>query len=181
MAIWGPFYNERNHRMYHIRINSSSSEYTLGRPVMVDANGNRTNDATGAYTAEGESNSRMVSPSFMIASQLGAVRSGKTGYDRDDAAYHCSQYVEVYKLAKYEEGALSTTINGETVYYKELRDWRLPTASEIKIIVDHQEGVAMDIVLGGGRYYSAGTSQYTSTGQDDNDQTIYTRCIRDAY
>ena len=160
-----------NAHYYHVHVTTSSPTYTIGIPRK-DANG---------YTISSADNEKLVSPSFMIASQLGAVWSGKTGYDRDDAAYHCSQYVEVYKLAKYEEGALSTTINGETVYYKELRDWRLPTASEIKIIVDHQEGVAMDIVLGGGRYYSAGTSQYTSTGQDDNDQTIYTRCIRDAY
>ena len=159
-----------NAHYYHVHVTTSSPTYTIGIPRK-DANG---------YTISSADNEKLVSPSFMIASQLGAVWSGKTGYDRDDAAYHCSQYVEVYKLAKYEEGALSTTINGETVYYKELRDWRLPTASEIKIIVDHQEGVAMDIVLGGGRYYSAGTSQYTSTGQS-NETTIYTRCIRDAY
>lgn len=160
-----------NAHYYHVHVTASSPTYTIGIP-RIDANG---------YTVNSADNEKLVSPSFMIASQLGAVWSGKTGYDRDDAAYHCSQYVEVYRLAAYEEGALSTTINGETVYYKELRDWRLPTAKEIQIIVDHQEGEAMDIVLGGGRYYSAGTAQYTSTGQDDNDETIYTRCIRDAY
>ncbi|MBQ7787748.1 MAG: hypothetical protein IJ378_06255 [Alistipes sp.] len=160
-----------NAHYYHIHVTANSPHYTIGIP-RTDANG---------YTISSADNEQLVSPSFMIASQLGAVWSGKTGYDRDDAAYHCSQYVEVYRLPAYEEGAKTTTINGQTVYYKELRDWRLPTAAEIQIIVDHQTGVAMDVVLGGGRYYSAGTSQYTSTGQDDDDTTIYTRCIRDEY
>ena len=161
-----------NAHYYHIHVTANSPTYTIGIP-RTDTNG---------YTISSADNEKLVSPSFMIASQLGAVWSGKTGYDRDDAAYHCSQYVEVYRLPAYEEGAKTTTINGQTVYYKELRDWRLPTAAEIQIIVDHQTGVAMDVVLGGGRYYSAGTAQYTSTGQgDDDDTTIYTRCIRDEY
>ncbi len=160
-----------NAHYYHVHVTATSSEYTIGIPK-VDSNG---------YTVSSADNARLVSPSFMIASQLGAVWSGKTGFNREAAAYHCSKYVEVYKLSAYEQGAKTTTENGQTVYYKELRGWRLPTAAEIDIIVDHQTGVAMDVVLAGGRYYSAGPNQYTSTGLDNDDTTIYTRCIRDAY
>jgi hypothetical protein len=76
---------------------------------------------------------------------------------------------------------LTATVNGATVYYKELRDWRLPTAAEIDIIVQHQTGAAMDVVLGGNYYYCAGASTRAETGQKPSDNTTYTRCIRDAY
>ena len=161
-----------NAHYYHIHVTATSDKYTVAIPQK---------DPTTGYVKNTVDNEKLVSPSFMIASQLGAVWSGKTGYDRDDAAYHCSQYVEVYKLAAYEEGALTATVNGSTVYYKELRDWRLSTAAEIDIIVQHQTGAAMDVVLGGNYYYCAGASTRAETGQDPSDNTIYTRCIRDAY
>lgn len=161
-----------NAHYYHIHVTATSDKYTVAIPQK---------DPTTGYVKNTVDNEKLVSPSFMIASQLGAVWSGKTGYDRDDAAYHCSQYVEVYKLAAYEEGALTATVNGATVYYKELRDWRLPTAAEIDIIVQHQTGAAMDVVLGGNYYYCAGASTRAETGQKPSDNTTYTRCIRDAY
>lgn len=161
-----------NAHYYHVHVTSTSNKYTVAIPQK---------DPTTGYVKNTVDNEKLVSPSFMIASQLGAVWSGRTGYDRNDAAYHCSQYVEVYKLAAYEEGALTATINGATVYYKELRGWRLPTAAEIDIIVQHQTGAAMDVVLGGKFYYCAGKTTHVNTGQKDDTETIYTRCIRDAY
>ena len=52
-----------NVRNYHVRMMASSGDYTLGRPAL-DENG---------YTASDEDNAKLVSPSFVIASRLGAV------------------------------------------------------------------------------------------------------------
>lgn len=56
--IW----NAGNARMYHVQITASSGDYTLGQPRI-----------TNGKTDPGEDNAELVSPSFMIASQLGAV------------------------------------------------------------------------------------------------------------
>ena len=69
-------------RMYHVQITASSGEYTLGRPRL-DENG---------YTDDGPDNAELVSPSFMLASQLGAVLAIDA---REGAAQHCKHYVEV--------------------------------------------------------------------------------------
>lgn len=138
-----------NHRMYHVSITASSSEYTLGKPRL-DNNG---------YTDDGADNAVLVSPSFMLASQLGAVMA--IG-DLEGAAQHCARYVEVS-----EDG---------TVY----DDWRLPTKAEINIIYTYQnESEVMDEVLSGNRYWSA-SGLVTKPGVNNpTDQGI--RCIRDAY
>lgn len=94
--------------MYHVVITSTSGDYQLGRPIMkkdeeiVDPN-NLDND-------------KLVSPSFMLASQLG----NSSTISWEDAKNQCKNYVEV-------------GINGE-VY----DDWRLPTAAEINIIIKYQ-------------------------------------------
>ena len=141
-----------NPRMYHVLITSTSDKYTLGRPKL-DANG---------YTAGDENNAKLVSPSFMLASQLGAVYP----FDYlEAAADHCSKYVEAYRKK-----------DGTVGYYD---DWRLPTEAEIKIIYDYQyESEAMDEVLSGDRYWSASGLVPKTEGQG-SDRAI--RCIRDMY
>ena len=139
-----------NARMYHVQITSSSSEYTLGRPRITDGK-----------TDPGEDNAELVSPSFMIASQLGAVLVAESV---EQAASHCEQYVEVDE-------------NGN-VY----DNWRLPTEAELKIIMDFQyaENAAMDEVLSGSRYWSAsGRVTNGHVSYNPNDGAI--RCIRDVY
>ncbi len=144
-----------NSRMYHVQITASSGTYTLGKPRIT----------TEGITDPGSDNAKLVSPSFMIASQLGAVVAGNLSstYENgiDMAASHCKEYVEVAK-----DG---------TVY----DDWRLPTKAEVEIIAKFQrvEGSAVDVVLGGHNYYSA--SEIVNLGQG-NDGT-FLRCIRDAY
>lgn len=137
-----------NHRMYHVTITATSGEYTLGRPRITDGK-----------TDPGEDNAVLVSPSFMLASQLGAVTSAD---NVNIAASHCEQYVEVA-----QDG---------TVY----DDWRLPTRAEVKIIYKYQDvSDVMDNVLSGDRYWSA-SGRVTKPGiTQTNDQAI--RCIRDAY
>lgn len=138
-----------NHRMYHVQITASSGEYTLGRPRL-DENG---------YTDDGSDNAELVSPSFMLASQLGAVQAIDA---REGAAQHCERYVEV-------------TRDG-TVY----DDWRLPTKAEINIIYKFQnDSEVMDEVLSGDRYWSASGLVPKPGVRYPSDRAI--RCIRDAY
>ena len=142
--IW----NAGNARMYHVQITASSGDYTLGQPRI-----------TNGKTDPGEDNAELVSPSFMIASQLGAVFSIS---DEEMAASHCREYVEVA-----QDG---------TVY----DDWRLPTRAELEIIMEFQykENAAMDEVLAGPSYWSASGLVYNNKGSGTA-KTI--RCIRDAY
>lgn len=146
-----------NPRMYHVQITASSGEYTLGKPRITDGK-----------TDPGSDNAKLVSPSFMIASQLGAVVN--TNFTSVEiAASHCGQYAETYK----DE-------NGATVH---LNDWRLPTQAEVQIIMKFQNNSdAMDVVLGGAYYWAANGVVQTSTGNlVTNQRNAYLRCIRDAY
>lgn len=152
--------NLDNARMYHVRITVSSSDYTLGRPRI-----------TNGITDAGDDNKKLVSPSFMLASQLGAVSS--TAFTNVEmAASHCKEYVEVYE--ELDENGNKT---GKKVH---LNDWRLPTEKEILIIYQFQNSSdAMDEVLSGDRYWSA-SGLVTKPGVTNaSEQAI--RCIRDAY
>ena len=155
-----------NPRMYHVHITATSSIYTVARPRL-DSDG---------FTESSPENTKLVSPSFMIASQLGATDISSNNSDLpgglEQAKRHCEQYVEV------------ASVDGQMVHYD---DWRLPTAAEIDIIIQHQDASdAMAVVLSGSRYYCA----YNT---NSNGQVIYTkesgknsgkshvRCVRDAY
>ena len=177
-----------NARMYHIRVTATSEQYKVGHP-RIDAEG---------YTDSGSDNAELVSPSFMIASRLGAIYSSygnlsavtdsivpRRGnpYMRDDNANgisdrleifreHCHEYVEVYK-----------DNNGKTVV---LDDWRVPTKAELNIIIDLQGGPdtdadAIDYLLNGYYYMSANGPSYNRQGNNDNTNTSAIRCVRDAY
>ena len=142
-----------NARMYHIQITSTSDEYTLGRPRITDGKTDPRID-----------NAEVVSPSFMIASQLGAVQAASSV---EMAASHCEQYVEVDE-------------NGN-VY----DNWRLPTKAEIEIIYKFQypdgdpDVAAMDEVMSGDRYWSASGLVNNPHYTIHTDQAI--RCVRDVY
>lgn len=143
-----------NHRMYHVTITATSSEYTLGRPRITDGK-----------TDPGEDNAVLVSPSFMLASQLGAVFGISNENNQDElnaVAEHCERYVEVARDGKVYD------------------DWRLPTRAEINIIYKYQNASdVMDEVLAGDRYWSA-SGLVTKPGENNpGDRAI--RCIRDAY
>ena len=158
-----------NARMYHVQIKATSSSYTLGIPKR---------DPVTDYTLSDEDNAKLVSPSFMIASQLGATSSttstSSTYIER--AKSHCSQYVETYF-----DDANNNKVwdSGETVVH--LDDWRLPTEAEIAIIVKFQDSSeVMDVVLAGANYFCASPKGYVSTGIESG-SSKYTRCIRDVY
>ena len=147
-------YSAGNARMYHVKITATSGEYTLGKPRL-DADG---------YTESSTANNKLVSPSFMLASQLGALSN--TFSEIGPVRTHCQQYVEVYKDK-----------NGNKVV---LDDWRLPTRAELEIIIKYQySSDAMDEVIRRQGYWCADGGQVTNTqGMSGNG---YLRCIRDAY
>jgi hypothetical protein len=115
----------------------------------------------------------------MIASRLGFVNSGSLSSANNQAKRlsvsrdHCAYYVEVAD-------------NG-TVY----DDWRLPTAAELRIIMDlqgtkNESADAIDYLLNADFYYSAsgpvfnkGNDGNTSESRADEDSWAI-RCIRDA-
>ena len=142
-----------NGRMYRVKLASSSADYSVGIPRL-DENG---------WTDDSQENKLLVSPSFMIASQLGATLAPTSV---QQAASHCSQYVETYK----DE-------SGRVIH---LNDWRLPTEAEINIIIrfQYRENAAMDEVLSGHWYWSA-TGQVENPGaKDQSSSTSAVRCVR---
>jgi hypothetical protein len=180
---------KHNVRNYKVRVMASSKDYILARPNM---------DEYG-YTAGDDNNAKLVSPSFVIASRLGAVLStysGLSGMSNDKKlvvfADHCKNYVEV------------EDVNDDGRTKGEVYDnWRLPTEAELKIIIELQGGVednadAIDYLLNGRYYMSASGPVYNpknTPGQQngkylppepafDNpwDATdVAIRCVRDAY
>lgn len=142
-----------NARMYHVRIMASSGDYTVGRPRITDG---KTDPST--------ANAELVSPSFMLASQLGATMEAASV---EQAASHCEQYVEVYK-----DPDNSTIV-------KHLKDWRLPTKAEIEIIIKFQKKKeAIDEVLAGESYWAASGIVGNSDGSGGGNRI---RCVRDAF
>lgn len=145
-----------NNRMYIIQVSSTKdSKYNIAHPNI---------DKTTGYT-----NDEVVSPAFMIASQLGAVQSGT--FNQTTAKTHCETYREVKKE------------NDKQVIYD---GWRLPTKTEIQFIVDFQkesfkrndnkEIKPIKPVLEGAKYYTL-NNKSVETGYSGSG--TYVRCVRD--
>ena len=158
-----------NARMYHIRITSTSADYKLGNPKLT----------TDGYTDKSAENALLVSPSFMIASGLGYFDSN-TGnlqnLDKDGEEFlrvvreHCARYVEVYKDANDNKVVLD--------------DWRLPTETELGIIMEYQgtqgdTNAAIDYLLNADYYWTASRRIKNNKAQGTTGITAV-RCIRDA-
>ena len=175
-----PFYlsdngTASNNQMYHVVITATSSDYTLARPIM---NG----DVVDAGNIE---NDNLVSPSFMLASQLGNSSTIRW----QEAQNQCKNYVEVG-----EDGT-------------EYDDWRLPTAAEIGILIRYQSdsnvntgndlGVMDNILNNADKgqnnpyYWVSSTDSYVEVhnsynkdqhlkkGRDNDDDGCRVRCVRD--
>lgn len=147
---------QNNNRMYLVQITSTSTGHTVARPSTTTEGGQ-------LVTVSNEENNQLVSPTFMLASQLGTVTSGLSW---DNAKEQCKQYVEVIK---YEDGTV-----------RRLDDWRLPTEAELSIIADYQKlhTEVLDEVLRGSKYWTALQNYAYNV---PNASTIGTgaRCIRD--
>lgn len=140
----------KNPNMYVIQITSTNGDYVIGHPKIDYSNPN-----SSSYGSK----DHVVSPAFMIASQLGAVMSD--GFDKRTAITHCKTYREVAK--------------DSTVY----DNWRLPTNEEVKVICDYQgtSNSPIDVVLAG-RYYRT-LSQETVLAKANGNSGNYVRCVRD--
>lgn len=151
------FDNLKNNRMYIIQVSSTKdSKYNIAHPNI---------DKSTGYT-----NDEVVSPAFMIASQLGAVRS--TNFNQSRAKTHCETYREVKKE------------NDKQVIYD---GWRLPTKTEIQFIVDFQQESyknnkgktkqPIKPVLEGANYYTL-NNKTVATGVESGNE-VFVRCVRD--
>lgn len=140
----------KNPNMYVIQITSTNGDYVIGHPKIDYSNPN-----SSSYGSKDQ----VVSPAFMIASQLGAVKSD--GFDKRTAITHCKTYREVAK--------------DSTVY----DNWRLPTNEEVKVICDYQgtSNSPIDVVLAG-RYYRT-LSQETVLAKANGNEGYFVRCVRD--
>lgn len=152
--------SQNNNRMYLVQLTSTNSEYTIARPkTTIDED-----DGQLITVDDDEQNNEVVSPAFMLASQLGTVTANLTW---DQAQTQCKNYIEVIKY------------NDNTT--RRLDDWRLPTAKELEVIARYQDEQpqVMDEVLRGKWYWSAyQETRYTVPG-DDKQQSTGARCIRD--
>ena len=158
------FYNKKssgkvNNRMYIIQVSSTKdSKYNIAH-ANTDASG---------YTED-----KVVSPAFMIASQLGTVSSG--AFNQENARQHCNTYREVQKE---KESNVQVIYDG----------WRLPTETEIQFIVDFQkesfktndgtEKKPIQPVLQGKKYYTLNNSTVETNIQNAGSGT-FVRCVRD--
>lgn len=151
-TVRGSQYGLSNNHMYVIQISRTNDNYILGRPV-VD-------------TTTHQSQDHVVSPAFMIASQLGALSQGTTR-DPEEAAAHCARYMEVATDGTQYTG------------------WRLPTTEEISIILNYQADLpeTMAVVLSDAYYYSlSGEGVWTNLWErtDENlSRPPFVRCVRD--
>lgn len=166
-----------NNRMYNVTITATSDEYIISHPVM-----------NGGVVAQTKENNNFVSPSFMLASQLGNADA----MTWRAAQQNCQNYVEVDMDGRIYD------------------DWRMPTLAELEIISRYQNSVPETMfevletrterytevdeeenenhVAGTYRYnpfyWTAIDGIYLYTGEDGNDQSVYAtnrriRCVRD--
>ena len=131
-------------------------------------------------TKRDEETARMVSPSFELASQLGAtlpmpydqIQSGYTMYDKETALCNCATYTE------------SRIVNGVEVT---LDDWRLPTEAEVRLIdqLQNDPNSAVNSIMTGPYYWDArnqnGATRMSNpkAGFSGTSTEAYTRCVRD--
>ena len=138
-----------NNQRYVVQItstNQTSSDYKIGHVTNI-------NETTKL------SPENVVSPAFMLASQLGTVSTFGKGVN---ASNHCDKYVEVRTDGKKYTG------------------WRLPTAAEIGVITKYQYDSKQNVmseVLRGYKYWALDGSKVTANTNGSG--SGYVRCVRD--
>lgn len=154
-----------NPMMYFITITQTADNYKIAHPLREEINfGTEQSPNIQSVAVKTEENDKLVSPQFMLASQLGTT-SSNAGWT--NARAHCANYVETYKI-------------GDQVYH--LDDWRLPTSAEIEVIIRYQNNPntqdVMATVLAGANYYVTKENGSAATGVESG-TSVYIRCIRD--
>lgn len=140
-----------NNRMYVVQITNTpkNSKYKIGHVTNIDKDTKLSSED-------------VVSPAFMLASQLGTVYAFTGKNDGKNASEHCDKYIEV-------------NTDGE-----KYTNWRLPTASEIGVITNYQYNNnqnVIDVVLAGGSYWALNGKQVEANKNDD--ESGFVRCVRD--
>lgn len=142
---------DSNNRMYVVQITNTpkNSKYKIGHVTNIDKNTKLSSED-------------VVSPAFMLASQLGTVYAFTGKNDGKKASEHCDKYIEV-------------NTDG-----KKYTNWRLPTASEIGVITNYQYNKnqnVIDVVLAGRSYWALNGNQVEANKNDDD--RGFVRCVRD--
>ena len=188
-----------NRAIYRITVQNPSEDMILGFPPRESTDfwpgswtgrrwklteGKKISKPTTKRDAE---TARMVSPSFELASQLGATdpypyleygwtrngltwtRTDKIIIDKETALCNCATYTE------------TRIVDGEKVI---LDDWRLPTEAEIRLIdkLQNDPNSAVKSIMTGRYYWSAKDNaaiQLQGGGGDGSFDYAYTRCVRD--
>lgn len=129
---------------------------------------------------------QMVSPSFELASQLGATE--RWSYLEYGWYYSRGKWIETSKIGAYKETALcncatyteTRRVNGVEVT---LDDWRLPTEAEIRLIdqLQNDPNSAVKSIMTGRYYWSAKSDAAIELqgGSEGSPTKAYTRCVRD--
>ena len=180
-----------NKAMYHIRILVPPAGMILGFPPTEPVKFYDKNEykETHYLTKNDEETSRMVSPSFELASQLGATlpmpyfyyrrgyphpQVGDPESRRKSATYSCAIYTET---RKNKDGT-----------YLTLDDWRLPTEAEIELIdkLQNDSKSAVKRIMTGPFYWDAylGNKAMRMTNPDNpntgaDEDKAHVRCVRD--
>lgn len=140
---------QNNNQMYVVQITSTQqdqTDYKIGHVTTIDPKTKLSKE-------------NVVSPAFMLASQLGTVLPFDSGVD---ASNHCDKYIEVRTDGK------------------KYIDWRLPTAAEIGVICKYQNNETQNVmsqVLRAKSYWALDGNQVTANVNDSD--TGYVRCVRD--
>lgn len=140
---------QNNNQMYVVQITSTQqdqTDYKIGHVTTIDPKTKLSKE-------------NVVSPAFMLASQLGTVLPFDSGVD---ASNHCDKYIEVRKDGK------------------KYIDWRLPTAAEIGVICKYQNNETQNVmseVLRAKSYWALDGNQVIANKSDTD--TGYVRCVRD--
>lgn len=134
---------QNNNQMYVVQITETDGTYVIGHGT--------------------SDNDDMVSPAFMLASQLGVVTVNEYKSSFKIAKNHCDKYIEV------------------NTDKKKYTDWRLPTPSEVKVICKYQNNKNQNVMseVLKRQYYWTRNGQKTLANSQDNLSEGFIRCVRD--
>ena len=132
---------QNNNQMYVVQITETDGTYVIGHGT--------------------SDNDDMVSPAFMLASQLGVVSISNSSFNM--AKNHCDKYIEV------------------NTDKKKYTDWRLPTPSEVKVICKYQNNKNQNVMseVLKRQYYWTRNGQKTLANSQDRSSQGFIRCVRD--
>jgi hypothetical protein len=154
----------KNRYMYVLQQSETSSEYTIGRPIL-DPETKMSKDD-------------VVSPAFMTASQLAYESTGWAAPSPAYAAYHCASYLEVATNGTYYTGwRLPTRQEIATMIRYQGNDSNVATLIPGEPVSGDDR--VMDAVLTATYYCALDGTWVVSPYRTGGDTTYSIRCVRD--